>query len=155
MEIPIEKEEMPVKRMRTRSMDIAEEESLYSMSRYRISPETIGILNSKGITQLFPIQVQNLIVLFNSQQALTFDAVYDGKDLIGRAPTGQGKTLAFALPIVEKIYKLGLTPPRRSRYPLVLVLSPTRELAQQIDEQVRMVAPHRRSVCLFVSSSSL
>ena len=67
MEIPIEKEEMPVKRMRTRSMDIAEEESLYSMSRYRISPETIGILNSKGITQLFPIQVQNLIVLFNSQ----------------------------------------------------------------------------------------
>ena len=149
MEIPIEKEEMPVKRMRTRSMDIAEEESLYSMSRYRISPETIGILNSKGITQLFPIQVQNMIVLFNSQQALTFYAVYDGKDLIGRAPTGQGKTLAFALPIVEKIYKLGLTPPRRSRYPLVLVLSPTRELAQQIDEQVRMVAPHLRSVCLF------
>ena len=58
MKIPIEKEEMPVKRMRTRSMDIAEEESLYSMSRYRISPETIGILNSKGITQLFPIQVE-------------------------------------------------------------------------------------------------
>ena len=57
IEVPIEEEEMPVKRMRTRSMDVAEEESLYSMSRYRISPETIGILNSKGITQLFPIQV--------------------------------------------------------------------------------------------------
>lgn len=56
-DIPIEDEERPVKRMRTRSMDAAEEGSLYSMSRYRISPETIGILNSKGITELFPIQV--------------------------------------------------------------------------------------------------
>ena len=129
-------EEVPTKRIRTRSMDMADEDNLYSMSRYRICPETIGILNSKGITELFPIQ------------ALTFDAVYDGKDLIGRAPTGQGKTLAFALPIVEKIYKLGLTPPRRSRAPLVLILSPTRELAQQIDEQIRMVAPSLRSVCL-------
>ena len=44
------------KRIRTRSMDAAEGESIYSMSRYRISPETIGILNSKGITELFPIQ---------------------------------------------------------------------------------------------------
>ena len=109
------------------------------MNRYRISPETIGILNSKGISELFPIQ------------ALTFDSVYDGKDLIGRAPTGQGKTLAFALPIVEKIYKLGLTPPRRSRAPL---LSPTRELAQQIDEQIHMVAPHLRTVCLYTFCSS-
>lgn len=74
--------------------------------------------------------------------------MYDGKDLIGRAPTGQGKTLAFALPIVEKIYKLGLSPPRRSRSPLILVLSPTRELAQQIDEQIHMVAPRLRSICL-------
>ena len=46
----------PRKRMRTRSMDMEEEESLYSMRRYRISPETIGILNSHGITELFPIQ---------------------------------------------------------------------------------------------------
>ena len=129
--------EQPRKRIRTRSMDMAEEESLYAMRRYRISPETIGILASKGITELFPIQ------------ALSFDSIFDGKDLIGRAPTGQGKTLAFALPIVEKIYKLGLTPPRRSRAPLCLVLSPTRELAQQIDEQIRMVAPRLRSVCLY------
>ena len=48
--------EQPRKRMRTRSMDMEEEESLYSMRRYRISPETIGILNSHGITELFPIQ---------------------------------------------------------------------------------------------------
>lgn len=130
-------EERPTKRIRTRSMDMEESESLYSMRRYRISPETIGILQSKGITELFPIQ------------ALSFDSIYDGKDLIGRAPTGQGKTLAFALPIVEKIYKLNLCPPRRSRLPLCLVLSPTRELAQQIDEQIRMIAPRLRTVCLY------
>lgn len=53
----IERDELPTKRMRTRSMDAAEEDNLYAMSKYRISPETIGILNSKGITQLFPIQV--------------------------------------------------------------------------------------------------
>lgn len=134
-----QEEELPSKRIRTRSVDMEEEENLYSLSRYRISPETIGILNSKGINELFPIQ------------ALTFDSVYDGKDLIGRAPTGQGKTLAFALPIIERIYKLGLSPPRRSRAPLVLILSPTRELAQQIDEQVRMVAPSLRSLCLYVA----
>ena len=135
-------EERPAKRMRTRSMDMAESESLYAMRRYRISPETIGILHSKGITELFPIQ------------ALSFDAIYDGKDLIGRAPTGQGKTLAFALPIVEKIYKLNLCPPRRKRAPLCLVLSPTRELAQQIDEQIRMIAPSLRTVCLYSSLPS-
>ena len=49
--------EMPQKRMRTRSMDMEEQESLYSMRRYRICPETIGVLNSHGITELFPIQV--------------------------------------------------------------------------------------------------
>ena len=136
-------EEQPAKRIRTRSMDMAESESLYAMHRYRISPETIGILHSKGITELFPIQ------------ALSFDAIFDGKDLIGRAPTGQGKTLAFALPIVEKIYKLNLRPPRRSRAPLCLVLSPTRELAQQIDEQIRMVAPSLRTVCLYLPKMAL
>lgn len=49
--------EMPQKRIRTRSMDMEEQESLYSMRRYRICPETIGVLNSHGITELFPIQV--------------------------------------------------------------------------------------------------
>ncbi|KAK8801904.1 hypothetical protein WA158_006299 [Blastocystis sp. Blastoise] len=134
-------EEPAAKRIRTRSMDAAEADSLYSFSRYPLSPETIGILNSHGITELFPIQ------------ALTFDPIFNGKDLIGRAYTGQGKTLAFLLPIVEKIRKLGLNPPRRTKEPLVLILSPTRELASQIEEQVEMIAPHLRSVCLFGGTS--
>lgn len=53
-----------------------------------------------------------------------------GKDVIGLANTGTGKTAAFLLPIIEKLYA--------NRTPLsILILAPTRELAQQIDEQFR------------------
>ena len=53
----METEEAPVRRIRTRSMDAAEADNLYAISRYRISPETVANLNVKGITELFPIQV--------------------------------------------------------------------------------------------------
>ena len=53
----MEVEEAPVRRIRTRSMDAAESDNLYAISRYRISPETVANLNVKGITELFPIQV--------------------------------------------------------------------------------------------------
>ncbi|MGK2896452.1 MAG: DEAD/DEAH box helicase [Candidatus Saccharimonadales bacterium] len=56
--------------------------------------------------------------------------VMDGKDIIGLANTGTGKTAAFLLPIINKIYA-----DRTLRS--VLILAPTRELAQQIDEQFR------------------
>src|ERR1017187_3692559 len=52
-----------------------------------------------------------------------------GKDVVATAQTGTGKTLAFALPILELLSKKALTP-----VPQVLVLSPTRELALQIHE---------------------
>ncbi|MGB4762810.1 MAG: DEAD/DEAH box helicase [Candidatus Saccharimonas sp.] len=56
--------------------------------------------------------------------------VLDGRDVIGLANTGTGKTAAFLLPIINKLYT--------TRTPLsVIILAPTRELAQQIDEQFR------------------
>ncbi|KAG0498605.1 hypothetical protein HPP92_002931 [Vanilla planifolia] len=80
-------------------------------------------LNSKGIKALFPIQ------------AMTFDMIFEGFDLVGRARTGQGKTLAFVLPILESLTS-GLHKASRStsygRNPCVLVLLPTRELANQV-----------------------
>ena len=57
----------------------------------------------------------------------------DGRDVIGLANTGTGKTAAFLLPIIEKLSK---EPIRNS----VLILSPTRELSQQIDEEFRRFA---------------
>ena len=56
--------------------------------------------------------------------------IIEGKDVIGLANTGTGKTAAFLLPIIER--QSGIT-----LRPSVLIIAPTRELAQQIDEQFR------------------
>jgi len=61
-------------------------------------------------------------------QAIPF--ILEGKDVIGLANTGTGKTAAFALPIIERLVA---NPELNS----VLIMAPTRELAQQIDEQFR------------------
>lgn len=71
-------------------------EDKLSFDNFRISSETKQKLMAKGITALFPIQ------------AATFDLIYDGLDVVGRARTGTGKSLAFALPVVEKL-KLSMT----------------------------------------------
>ncbi len=59
--------------------------------------------------------------------------IIEGRDVIGLANTGTGKTAAFLLPIIER--QLGV-----SMRPSVLIIAPTRELAQQIDEQFRQFA---------------
>ncbi|XP_022158991.1 DEAD-box ATP-dependent RNA helicase 7 [Momordica charantia] len=97
-----------------------------AVSRFRISEPLRERLKEKGILSLFPIQ------------AMTFDTVFDGSDLVGRARTGQGKTLAFVLPILESL----INGPSKSltgygRSPSVLVLLPTRELADQVFEDFK------------------
>src|SRR2546421_13125741 len=62
-------------------------------------------------------------------QARTIPVLLAGKDLIGQAQTGTGKTAAFALPILEKI-----DPAKRETQ--ALVLTPTRELAMQVAEAI-------------------
>lgn len=83
--------------------------------------ETLGVpadfvaaLERDGITEPFPIQ------------ALTIPDALAGRDLCGKAKTGSGKTLAFGLPLLERI---GLADPKAPR---ALVLTPTRELANQV-----------------------
>ena len=58
-----------------------------------------------------------------------------GRDLIGIAQTGTGKTAAFMLPILDHLLKVRR--PRRIGHPRALVLSPTRELAAQTADNVR------------------
>ena len=62
-------------------------------------------------------------------QAKTIPLLLAGRDVIASAPTGTGKTAAFMLPALQKISS---TPAGRGRGPRVLVLTPTRELAQQV-----------------------
>lgn len=71
-------------------------------------------------------------------QADAIPAQLEGRDILGIAQTGSGKTAAFALPILSKIIALGSK--RRPKTARALVLAPTRELAVQIDETFRLLA---------------
>ena len=67
-------------------------------------------------------------------QAATMADALAGRDICGRAPTGSGKTLAFGIPLVANAGHA------RSKRPMALVLSPTRELAEQIATELRTFA---------------
>ncbi|GAB0496495.1 hypothetical protein MMPV_007807 [Pyropia vietnamensis] len=116
-----------------------------ALSKYALSAPTIKALASKNISALFPIQ------------AATFDLLFHKKcDVIGRARTGSGKTLAFVLPIVEALAASedeGKLPGRQSK-PLVLVLAPTRELAQQVERDFSWIgsAHGLKSACFYGGS---
>jgi ATP-dependent RNA helicase RhlE len=72
-------------------------------------------------------------------QAAAIPPILAGHDLIGIAQTGTGKTAAFTLPILTR---LAAQPAGQSRGTRVLVIAPTRELAVQIDENVKAYAKH-------------
>ena len=73
-------------------------------------------------------------------QADTIPASLEGRDVLGLAMTGTGKTAAFALPLLHRL----LTSPRdgRRRDPRALILAPTRELATQIAAEIAVLARH-------------
>ncbi len=89
-----------------------------SFSDLGVSPKLVSALHKQGITSPFPIQVATLP-----------DAL-EGHDILGQGKTGSGKTLAFGIALLNNIQHMQT----ESRRPLAIVLAPTRELAQQIDE---------------------
>jgi ATP-dependent RNA helicase RhlE len=72
-------------------------------------------------------------------QLQTIPRVLEGRDLLGCAQTGTGKTAAFALPILQRLHGAPVPSPRHVR---VLVLAPTRELASQIGESFSSYGRH-------------
>jgi ATP-dependent RNA helicase RhlE len=78
-------------------------------------------------------------------QVATLPAALAGRDVLGLAQTGTGKTAAFALPILQRCAA------ERRRGPRALILAPTRELATQIAEEIRMLACFTQAevVCIF------
>ena len=72
-------------------------------------------------------------------QAQTIRPILDGKDVLGCAQTGTGKTAAFALPILQRLQAVPVPAPRHVR---VLVLAPTRELATQIGDSFARYGRH-------------
>jgi ATP-dependent RNA helicase RhlE len=88
-----------------------------------VSAAVAAALEGRGITRPFPVQRRVL------PDALA------GRDLLVKSPTGSGKSLAFGLPLVDRL--------ERGRRPGALVLAPTRELAGQIVEELRDAAQAR------------
>lgn len=83
-----------------------------------VSPALCASLAEAGIEAPFPIQ------------QLTISDALDGRDVCGKAKTGSGKTLAFGLPMLQRLGGSEGTHPRG------LILVPTRELAQQVDDEL-------------------
>lgn len=83
-----------------------------------LKPEILKSVSYKGYSVATPIQAQSI------------PAILEGKDLLGGAQTGTGKTAAFALPILNNLSEKQAF----SKYPRALVLTPTRELADQVGE---------------------
>jgi ATP-dependent RNA helicase RhlE len=90
------------------------------------SRAVVDALADQGVTAPFPVQ------------GMVLPDALAGRDVLVESPTGSGKTIAFAVPLVERIEA---TDPR----PSGLVLAPTRELATQIVEQIRPLA-HARAL---------
>ncbi|XXY39919.1 DEAD/DEAH box helicase [Sorangium sp. So ce260] len=89
-----------------------------SFASLNIGPALLGVLAELGYEEPTPIQREAIPHLLG------------GRDLLGQAATGTGKTAAFALPLLQGL-EIGNAPPSR---PAALVLVPTRELAMQVAE---------------------
>ena len=79
----------------------------------------VAALDRRGYTTPMPVQAE------------TFKAGLEGRDLLVQSQTGSGKTLAFGLPLIHRL--------TAEKYPQALILAPTRELAQQVGEELRSV----------------
>ncbi|MEZ4404236.1 MAG: ATP-dependent RNA helicase DbpA [Kofleriaceae bacterium] len=103
-----------------------------AFSTLDLAPAWLANLGQLGFTAMTPIQ------------ALALPPMLAGRDVLGQAGTGTGKTVAFGLAVMAK------TQPRSGR-PGALVLCPTRELAAQVADELRRLArplPHTRVVTL-------
>ena len=105
-----------------------------------LAPELLRAVLDEGYTKPTPIQAQAIPL------------VISGKDIMGGAQTGTGKTAAFTLPILQRILPFASSSPSPAKHPVrALILAPTRELAMQVFESVKSYSKHTpiRAMCAF------
>ncbi len=95
-----------------------------SFKNLNLNPKILAALENKGYTTPTPIQLQAI------------PHVLEGKDLLGIAQTGTGKTAAFSLPILHNLTESAK--PVKSHCVRTLILTPTRELASQIADNIEI-----------------
>ena len=93
-----------------------------SFSELGVVPSVVNVLKEQGITEPFEVQAKSI------------PDILDGSDVCCRAPTGSGKTLAFGLPLLTNCK------PAHPNYPTALIVTPTRELAEQISKVLEPLA---------------
>jgi ATP-dependent RNA helicase RhlE len=102
-----------------------------SFAALGLRPEILRAVDEAGYTTPTPIQAQAIPLIMA------------GKDVMGGAQTGTGKTAGFALPILHKLAPTANTSPSPARHPVrALILTPTRELAIQVEESIRTYGKH-------------
>jgi ATP-dependent RNA helicase RhlE len=103
-----------------------------------LAPAFLDAVRDAGYTTPTPIQLQAIPLALK------------GRDLIGLAQTGTGKTAAFTLPILQRLAQDAAPNGRGPRGPRALVLTPTRELAAQVDESFAKYGKHTKAKALAV-----
>ncbi|EME50118.1 hypothetical protein DOTSEDRAFT_165107 [Dothistroma septosporum NZE10] len=106
--------------------DEAESVDVSAWRSLKLSPDTMASLSKLKFSKPTPVQ-----------QAV-IPEVLNGHDVVGKASTGSGKTFAFGIPILERYLEAAARKSRKGegKAPLALILSPTRELAHQLDHHL-------------------
>jgi ATP-dependent RNA helicase RhlE len=100
---------------------------LSSFADLNLLPELLKAVAEQGYTEPTPIQAQAIPL------------VLEGRDVLGGAQTGTGKTAGFTLPLLQRLARHANTSASPARHPVrALILTPTRELAAQVEESVRI-----------------
>ena len=111
-----------------------------SFAELGLRPEILRAITESGYTTPTPIQAQAI------------PEILAGHDIMGGAQTGTGKTAGFGLPILQKLLPYANTSPSPARHHVrALIIAPTRELAIQVEEQIKEYGKHTnlRSTCVF------
>jgi ATP-dependent RNA helicase DeaD len=103
---------------------------LQSFADAGVGPHTLAALAALGIDEPVPVQAEAIPPLM------------EGRDVVIEAPTGSGKTLAFLIPMVQRLSRHG-------NWPRALIVTPTRELALQVEKVLRSLTSDLRSAVLY------
>lgn len=100
---------------------------MIELNDMKLSKEVIKAVSDMGFEEFSPIQKSSIPLLL------------EGRDVIGQAQTGTGKTAAFGIPIIEKVNP-------RSNKVQALVLCPTRELSIQVSEEISNLSKYKKNI---------
>ena len=107
------------------------EDNAVTFATLNLDPQIVRAVEDEGYTQPTPIQAQAI------------PHVLAGRDLMAMAQTGTGKTAAFTLPLLQGLLPFASTSASPARHPIrALILTPTRELAIQVEESVETYSKH-------------